>query len=189
MVLSDFGLAYDIRKTDLQVVGRIGGTIQYLAPEAFDETKPFGHAADWWSFGILAHEFFTRKVPYTNFDVGTESGDAEEMRKIYENAVLTIDPQIDEDARDMIERLLQKDVNKRMYAAYELKRHPFFKDIDWDLMASKQFKAPIIKNYADKYDTKSFDTEFTNEPINFVDNSSKNYTSKRFCSKFKKIMF
>lgn len=52
------------------------------------------------------------------------------------------------DAADFISKLLVKDPRKRLGGgeedAKELKRHSFFKDIDWDKLARKEIPAPFV---------------------------------------------
>jgi protein-serine/threonine kinase len=183
-VVIDFGLSYNVLNFDQADVNRIAGTIQYFPPEAFEETMPYGFGVDWWAVGIFLHEVLAHKLPYSNF-IEQNAHEPEKIKAILQQATLAIDQNLDPDARDLIEKLLVTDVSLRLGStndAADLKAHPFFAEIDWDLMIAKQFNPPIIGRFTDKYDTKSFDSEFTNEEINFVDKSSQNYNSKTFQS-------
>lgn len=51
------------------------------------------------------------------------------------------------DVADFISKLLVKDPRQRLGGgeedAKELKRHPFFKDLDWDALERKEISAPF----------------------------------------------
>ncbi|ELT93961.1 hypothetical protein CAPTEDRAFT_101014, partial [Capitella teleta] len=55
----DFGLAKWLKK-GLRTK-TICGTLQYIAPEVLSP-KPYGHAADWWSLGILGYTLLVGNV-------------------------------------------------------------------------------------------------------------------------------
>lgn len=44
-------------------------------------------------------------------------------------------------------------------------RHPFFKEIDWDLLYQKKIPAPFKPKIKDNKDTSCFDEEFLSQPI------------------------
>jgi serine/threonine protein kinase len=56
-------------------------------------------------------------------------------------------PDFDPDARDLIEKLLVIDVDKRLgcgkEGAEEIKRHPFFHGINWDLLYQRGILPPL----------------------------------------------
>lgn len=57
---------------------------------------------------------------------------------------------MDTEATDFIRRLLQRNPNKRLGAngADEVKKHPFFKNIDWDMLMRKRVKPPTESSLA-----------------------------------------
>lgn len=65
-VLIDFGLARNLaRDTELTEIGRFIGTLQYVAPEqCMLDPGVIGPAADWWAFGVLAHELLLGYLPW-----------------------------------------------------------------------------------------------------------------------------
>ncbi len=44
-----------------------------------------------------------------------------------------------------------------------IKKHPFFKEIDWDKLETKQIDPPFNPKVKDVRDLKNFDKEFTSE--------------------------
>ena len=61
------------------------------------------------------------------------------------------------EASDLISKLLEKSPNNRIgcgkEGADEIKRHAFFKDIDWEKLLAKELIPPFIPNTTSAYDT------------------------------------
>lgn len=115
------------------------GTEEYLAPEII---KAAGHGpeVDWWSFGILVHELVFGFTPFR----GTHR-DATFSNVLNKLLTFPETPVISEDCKDLIQSLLVRDPTKRLGAksgAEEIKKHRFFKEIDWQLVrhANPPFK-------------------------------------------------
>jgi len=72
------------------------------------------------------------------------------------------------EAKSLLKGLLQRPVDDRLGSgptdAEELKAHPFFKDIDWDLIEQKKIKPEFQPpNRLGSMDVTNFDREFTSE--------------------------
>lgn len=64
-------------------------------------------------------------------------------------------------------KLLEKDPRKRLgchHDAEELKKHKFFRGIDWDFLTEKRYDAPMKPNLTSKYDLSQFSEDFTSQP-------------------------
>jgi protein kinase A len=65
------------------------------------------------------------------------------------------------DARDLISRLCTVDVSKRLGnirgGARAVKSHPWFHTIDWDVVANRKVRGPIIPMLRGNDDTRNFD--------------------------------
>ena len=74
---------------------------------------------------------------------------------------------VNSDAADVIARLLEKDPTKRIACgiegADEIKRHAWFRDIDWDRLIERKVTPPFVPKIKTARDTSNFDEEFTNE--------------------------
>jgi len=66
-------------------------------------------------------------------------------------------------AQSLMSQLLEKDPKKRL-KGNGVKKHPFFHSIDWEKLAAKQVKAPIIPNVKNAEDTSNVDREFMSRP-------------------------
>jgi len=69
------------------------------------------------------------------------------------------------EGRNFVKGLLNRNPKHRLGAtddAEELKRHPFFADIDWEALTKKQIMPPFKPKLKSETDTSNFDPEFTN---------------------------
>jgi hypothetical protein len=72
--------------------------------------------------------------------------------------------------------LLQKEQSARLGYSEEdfneLRTHPFFESINWDLLVEKKVDTPWKPNLSSDVDLKHIDPEFTREPVSdSLDNS------------------
>ncbi|XP_042513618.1 serine/threonine-protein kinase UCNL-like [Macadamia integrifolia] len=104
------------------------GTEEYVSPEV---VRGDGHefAVDWWALGIFTYEMMYGTTPFRGKD----------RKETFRN-VLSKPPEFvgkRTALTDLIERLLEKDPTQRLgyrYGAAEIKRHPFFRGLRWDLL-------------------------------------------------------
>ncbi|XP_039145925.1 probable serine/threonine protein kinase IREH1 isoform X1 [Dioscorea cayenensis subsp. rotundata] len=135
------------------------GTPDYLAPEILLGTG-HGATADWWSVGVVLFELIVGIPPFN----------AEHPQIIFENILNRKIPwpQVPEemsfDAQDLIDKLLTEDPNQRLGAkgASEVKKHPFFKDINWDTLARQ--KAAFVPSSESALDTSYFTSRYSWNP-------------------------
>lgn len=157
--VSDLGIAL-VKKSDKPLTQKIG-TPGYWAPEVIKK-KPYGRTCDWFSFGVMVYELLTGKLVFK--DVAEEQGEHPDKM------TLEHEPEypdyMSEDAIDFCKRLLEKNPAKRMGRGglSELKKHPWFADIDWKKMEKKEIPPPLVPcsdsvNAADAADIGDFDEE------------------------------
>ncbi|KAJ3149978.1 camp-dependent protein kinase catalytic subunit [Geranomyces variabilis] len=133
--LADFGFAKVVKKTTQSFCG----TPDYIAAEIV-ANKPYGKAADWWSFGVLVFELISGKTPF-----GDESSD-----KIYDNIQLgkiKWHPLVKGAAKDLVKRLLDMDPEKRLGSqgdGGEIKNHAWYKLLIWQKVQARQTVPPFV---------------------------------------------
>ena len=169
--LTDFGLS-KILETESDKAFTICGTPQYLAPEILQK-KGYNKAVDWWSLGCVMYEMLTGKIPFA-----IKRGVKLNM-KIYEQGVKYPD-HLNKNAKDLIKKLLVIDPNERLGSGPDgsenIKKHPFFKGINWNDAYQRKIKPPFIPKLKNDTDLRYFDTMFTEEPIN---GNQRKYTRDR----------
>jgi len=161
IVMTDFGLSKEglVGKDDR--TGTFCGTPEYLAPEVL-EGKGYGKAVDWWSFGTLMFEMMTGLPPFYDEDV-------QEMYTKILSSDLEIPDFISSDAADLLTKLLDRDPETRLQDPAEIKAHPFFAPIDFDLLLEKQITPPFIPATKSAECTGNIDSSFLAEPVSIHD--------------------
>ncbi|MEA2317366.1 MAG: eukaryotic-like serine/threonine-protein kinase, partial [Solirubrobacteraceae bacterium] len=112
--IADFGIAKATNQMQtgafLTATGTTVGTPTYMAPEQA-MAQDIGPSTDLYSVGCMAFEMFTGRVPFHD----TEAPMAILLRHVNEQipSVKSIDPKIDQEISDWIDRMLVKDPTKR----------------------------------------------------------------------------
>jgi serum/glucocorticoid-regulated kinase 2 len=143
--LVDFGISKQLRSDEsgnglYEPTGTLAGSPAYIAPEQLLTQKPqYGMAADWWSYGVLLYEMLTGATPFHDNNVSL-------MYKKIQTAEINYDkvrPALDDDAVDLLKKLLVRDPAERI-GSQELMSHPFFATIDWARLEIKDVDVPFI---------------------------------------------
>ncbi|KAL4453022.1 hypothetical protein ABPG73_002307 [Tetrahymena malaccensis] len=158
--ITDFGLSKN-NINDHEKTYSVCGTPEYLAPEILTMQ---GHekTADWWSLGALIYELLTGLPPFYNQN-------REVMYELIKNYNVNIPDYVSPVCKDLIYRLLQKNPENRLgkNGAYEIKSHPWFQNVDWEILFRKEYRPPFIP-ILDNIVT-YFPIDFTQQPIDSVD--------------------
>ncbi|KAI9280508.1 kinase-like domain-containing protein [Sporodiniella umbellata] len=167
IVLTDFGLSKIFKPDDADEQGiyltqTFCGTAEYLAPEIL-LGEPYTFAVDFWSLGTLLFEMLSGMTPFW----------AEKHIEMYQRVIkepLTFPPSFDKNTRSLlsgVERLGWGDNGIEL-----IKMHPYYENIDWELLQRRQLEPPFIPTIKDEIDVSHFDTAFTKLPVRISQSSA-----------------
>ncbi|KAM0237717.1 hypothetical protein ACHAPO_004367 [Fusarium lateritium] len=157
IALCDFGLSKaNLTKND--TTNTFCGTTEYLAPEVLLDESGYTKMVDFWSLGVLVFEMCCGWSPFY----------AEDTQQMYKNIafgkVRFPRDTLSQEGRNFVKGLLNRNPKHRLGAtddAEELKRHPFFADVDWTLLTKKLITPPFKPKLKSETDVSYFDPEFT----------------------------
>lgn len=131
------------------------GTPDYIAPEIFIH-QGYGQECDWWSLGAIMFECLIGWPPFCS------ESPHETYRKIInwqESLIIPEDIHLSPEAESLIRSLLTSSDKRlgRHGGAEEIKQHPFFRGVDWELI--RRVDAPFIPKLRSITDTRFFPTD------------------------------
>ena len=136
------------------------GTAYYVAPEVLKKSG-YDKDIDWWSVGIIFFEMLVGYAPFCSKET-TEVCYKVLNWKDFLNIPKKI--KLSEEAKDLIYKLINNsDDRLGKNGSEEIKRHPFFKDVNWNNI--RKSKAPFIPQLKNEYDTKYFEKFEVKEPF------------------------
>ncbi|GCC20305.1 hypothetical protein chiPu_0018872 [Chiloscyllium punctatum] len=135
------------------------GTPEFLAPEVLTDTS-YTRAVDWWGLGVLIYEMLVGESPFPG-------DDEEEVFDSIVNDEVRYPRFLSTEAIAVMRRLLRRNPERRLGSserdAEEVKKQPFFREIDWQALLAKKVKPPFVPTIRDREDVSNFDEEFTAE--------------------------
>ncbi|KAG0021733.1 hypothetical protein BGZ80_001799 [Entomortierella chlamydospora] len=161
IVLTDFGLSkqfpsFSGSSSSLaeNKTNTFCGTAEYLAPEILRAAE-YSYAVDWWSLGTLLYEMLSGITPFW----------AENHAQMYQRVLeddLEFFMEIEQDAADFISGLLERNPDNRLGSggACDVKSHPYFSSIDWDVAMQRKLPCPYIPELVSEEDLSNFDDAF-----------------------------
>ena len=146
----DFGTARIIK----DFTSTLTGTPYYIGPEVL-KGKGYGFSCDYWSVGVMAYEIYYNSYPFGN--------DANDPMEVYRETIkkdLSLPYKGDKNVNSFIKAVLTKNVAKRLCTLEAAKKHPLFKDMNWNDLIDFHMRPPFIpepmkiktfKDYTEKY--------------------------------------
>ncbi|XP_039527193.1 ribosomal protein S6 kinase-related protein [Pimephales promelas] len=171
--LTDFGLSRRLERGDRAFT--ICGTIQYMAPEVLSG-GPYGHAADWWSLGILIYALATGGFP-----LPAEADHCSMMNRVSEHPY-DMPENLSPALAFLLIELLCKFPTRRLRCLEHFQGQKFFHGMSFDSqLLQKRPVKPILelKNHPDRSERsmrglssdllKNFECDLLNSPSTPVD--------------------
>lgn len=136
-VLADFGISKVINSENN--TKSFVGTPDYVAPEVILQ-KGHNRMVDIWAYGILLYELAYGNPPFYNKSQEIMLGNILKNDIIFNSSVT-----VSKELKDLIIKCTNKDPSLRIgtESTGDIKYHPFFKDVNWNKVVSKDIKAPI----------------------------------------------
>uniref|UniRef100_A0A673CYV9 protein kinase C n=1 Tax=Sphaeramia orbicularis TaxID=375764 RepID=A0A673CYV9_9TELE len=136
------------------------GTPEFLAPEVLTDTS-YTRAVDWWGLGVLIYEMLVGESPFPG-------DDEEEVFDSIVNDEVRYPRFLTTEAIGIMRRLLRRNPERRLGSgekdAEEVKKQPFFRNVDWEALLQRKVPPPFVPSIGGKEDVSNFDEEFTTEP-------------------------
>ncbi|KAF8313647.1 kinase-like protein [Clavulina sp. PMI_390] len=144
--ITDLNIA--VHYSERRMLTGVAGSMAYMAPEVLAK-KGYVWTIDWWSLGVCAYELMFGRRPFrgkTNSDL-THSITRESVR--YPE---TAEEKCSREGLHAIASFLDRDITRRLGCRggspqsgfEELKRHPWFRTIDWDTLDDMNFEPPFV---------------------------------------------
>ncbi|XP_054639417.1 protein kinase C, delta a isoform X2 [Dunckerocampus dactyliophorus] len=156
------------------------GTPDYIAPEILLGQK-YSFSVDWWSFGVLLYEMLVGQSPF-------HGDDEDELFESIRMDTPHYPRWINKEAKELLERLFERDPTRRLGIMGNIRLHAFFKSIDWQALESKEVEPPFKPKVRAANDCSNFDREFLSEKPR-LSHSDKNFIDSMDQSAFAGFSF
>jgi len=158
--LIDFGLAKDFNKKRVDLCSTFCGTNEYIPPEVISGER-YSYNFDWWGYGNIIYEMLYGRPPFTD-STGSKNTLFQKIVKEEPNFTKYT---ISHEAKDLIKSLLKKNPNDRINPA-RIPKHPFFKNIDFNMIRAKLITPQLRPEIKNEYDFTNIDSTFLKENVN-----------------------
>lgn len=147
-----------------------------MLSQASSEKSGYSNTVDWWSLGVTTFKLLTGYRPFTeeNFNQFVEFATSFNGKFRFQDASpeyamlfqeINFPSYVSPTAKDFITRLLDVNEKSRLGSGssglQNIKNHPFFSNIDWELLEQKHIEPPfkpIAKSFDDLQAYSNFET-------------------------------
>ncbi|XP_041446962.1 probable serine/threonine-protein kinase DDB_G0277449 [Xenopus laevis] len=155
--IADFGLVAEGMFGNKKIYA-LTGTFLYMAPEIL-LMSGYDAGVDWWSFAIILCQMASGRAPF-NKDLPMayfiQSG-------IWQHPFIPED--ISTDLKNLLQELLQKNPDKRLGTTGEIRKHPFYRSVDWTALESRKIPPPFQPRSIPTVDVNAV----CEEPLSFLE--------------------
>ena len=137
--LADFGT---VCKLDSAENSQFTGTPLYVSPEMLKHGRG-SSTSDIWALGCTLFQLFVGRPPFMGATEYLLLQAIKERR-------FEFPPYFPPDARDLVNKMLQSDPEKRITFP-EIKKHPFFKNVDWDTVHTQKNQTFLNQDFDTMY--------------------------------------
>jgi len=130
------------------------GTPDYIAPEILQELD-YGHAVDWWAFGVLLYEMLSGQPPF-------EADHEDDLFEAILHDEVLFPIWLSADSVNILNQFMTKNPERRLGYDNEevnIKRHHFFAPIDWAKLERREIKPEFVPDGSKL----NFEKDFTEE--------------------------
>ena len=115
-----------------------------LADKYVFNKRGYTYMVDYWALGVMTYLLFAGKMPFKLGSTATSHGDDCKILR----APFTFPLDMSSALRNLIQSLLMPNESDRLGYGLSgfnnIKNHEFFNNLDWDLLAQKRVRPPII---------------------------------------------
>ena len=114
--------------------GTLLGMPEYASPEMV-KGQGYGLASDWWALGVLLHRLLGGVLPFV----------APGVQEVYNRISFAPAPDLTScslDAREVVQKLLSREPNRRLQKFEELQKRYWFEVIDWEAYEAGSLQSP-----------------------------------------------
>ncbi|KAF8585440.1 kinase-like protein [Ramaria rubella] len=142
--ITDLNIA--VHYSERRLLTGVAGSMAYMAPEVLAK-KGYTYTIDWWSLGVCAYELVFGRRPFrgkTNSDL-THSISRDHL-KFPDDA----ETKCSREGMQALKGFLERDPLRRLgckpngEGMEEIKRHPWFRTIDWEQLGNKTLEPPFV---------------------------------------------
>jgi len=142
--LTDFNVA--IHYSERRLHTSVAGSMAYMAPEVIGR-KGYTWYIDWWSLGVTAYELLFQKRPFDGRTTEKMTNSiTKDLLTFPDDALSKCSP----DGMNFLTSLMDRNTNTRLGCRSlrdsldAIRQHPWFKDINWDILETKEARPPYV---------------------------------------------
>ncbi|KAE8579759.1 hypothetical protein XENTR_v10024172 [Xenopus tropicalis] len=133
------------------------GTYCFMAPEILSRTG-YDAGVDWWAFAVILFKMATRKYPFCQNSIQKLVHSVINEEPIFPEGLGT-------DLRELLQELLEKNPNKRLGTAGDIRQHPIYRSVDWTALERMEIPPPFQLRAIPTEDI----TVVCKEPLSFLE--------------------